>query len=310
MWLVALFWFLLGGRGWVGRTGVDVFCVGSGMGMMCTYAHIPTKPPPSNPIFKKKQTKPNQTKTQATFKFNFAEVYWNSRLQTEHARLIHHILEWKKTSGEPIAVVCAWIAILFVCVCVCAWLEIILFVCVCICVCVVASVGTDRSGATDAHYHHPTNQPIYHNHTHIIPPTIYPSHTCTGDMFAGVGPFAVPLAMKGCMVHANDLNPRSHHFLEGNIRGNKVGPSPFYLATSSFSHKGAAPLGVKHSFAAFDCQSTARERWKESSERTPHLLLHTHAINQPPNQHTTIKQKQATALCPPQNPNPKTPTPK
>ena len=104
------------------------------------------------------------------------------------------------------------------------------------------------------------------------------------------------------MVHANDLNPRSHHFLEGNIRGNKVGPSPFYLATSSFSHKGAAPLGVKHSFAAFDCQSTARERWKESSERTPHLLLHTHAINQPPNQHPkNITQKQAAALCRPYN---------
>lgn len=43
---------------------------------------------------------------QATFTFNFAEVYWNSRLQTEHARLIRRILDWKQASGEPIAVVC------------------------------------------------------------------------------------------------------------------------------------------------------------------------------------------------------------
>lgn len=43
-----------------------------------------------------------------------------------------------------------------------------------------------------------------------------------GDMFAGVGPFAIPLALKGCQVYANDLNPRSFHFLQANKTRNKV----------------------------------------------------------------------------------------
>jgi tRNA (guanine37-N1)-methyltransferase len=45
---------------------------------------------------------------------------------------------------------------------------------------------------------------------------------CAGDVFAGVGPFSVPLAMKGCRVFANDLNDRSFHYLTLNAQRNKV----------------------------------------------------------------------------------------
>lgn len=42
------------------------------------------------------------------------------------------------------------------------------------------------------------------------------------DMFAGIGPFAVPASRsQGCTVHANDLNPRSSHYLGENIKANK-----------------------------------------------------------------------------------------
>lgn len=45
------------------------------------------------------------------------------------------------------------------------------------------------------------------------------------DLFAGVGPFAVPAAKKGCVVYANDLNPQSHHYLVANVQRNHVARS-------------------------------------------------------------------------------------
>ena len=42
------------------------------------------------------------------------------------------------------------------------------------------------------------------------------------DMFAGVGPFAVPAAKKGCVVYANDLNPDSYAALVRNAELNRV----------------------------------------------------------------------------------------
>lgn len=42
------------------------------------------------------------------------------------------------------------------------------------------------------------------------------------DVFAGVGPFSVPLAKKKCHVFANDLNPESYKWLNHNFAKNKV----------------------------------------------------------------------------------------
>jgi len=48
------------------------------------------------------------------------------------------------------------------------------------------------------------------------------NHDVLYDVFAGVGPFAVPAAKKGCSVVANDLNPESYRWLQYNVKLNKV----------------------------------------------------------------------------------------
>ncbi|XP_017778637.1 PREDICTED: tRNA (guanine(37)-N1)-methyltransferase isoform X2 [Nicrophorus vespilloides] len=76
-----------------------------------------------------------------TFEFDFSKVYWNSRLCTEHERIV------------------------------------------------------DLVGTEDVLF----------------------------DVFAGVGPFSVPVAKKKCPVFANDLNPESYKWLKHNAKINKIG---------------------------------------------------------------------------------------
>lgn len=75
-----------------------------------------------------------------TFTFDFSKVYWNTRLETEHRRLVEMF--------SPGQAVC--------------------------------------------------------------------------DVFAGVGPFAVPAGKKRVFVLANDLNPDSYTSMVGNLKANKV----------------------------------------------------------------------------------------
>jgi len=81
-----------------------------------------------------------QSHLECTFAFDFSKVYWNTRLETEHRRLVEGFRE-----GESVC-----------------------------------------------------------------------------DVFAGVGPFAVPAGKRKVFVLANDLNPYSFSSLLGNIKTNKV----------------------------------------------------------------------------------------
>lgn len=93
----------------------------------------------------------NVKEQKCTFQLDFKLVYWNSRLSTEHHRLVQVI-------------------------------------------------GADAAK-------------IPNNNNKLI----------VADVMAGVGPFAIPLAASpNIVVHANDLNPHSYHYLQINAKKNKV----------------------------------------------------------------------------------------
>ena len=64
------------------------------------------------------------------------------------------------------------------------------------------------------------NSRLGEEHSRVV--AMFKSSDVIYDMFAGVGPFAIPAAKRGCIVHANDLNPESHRWLQHNAKLNKV----------------------------------------------------------------------------------------
>ena len=64
------------------------------------------------------------------------------------------------------------------------------------------------------------NSRLHHEHERLIDK--FQPEDVVADVFAGVGPFAIPAAKKGCGVLANDLNPSSYKYLVQNISDNRV----------------------------------------------------------------------------------------
>ncbi|XP_021807179.1 tRNA (guanine(37)-N1)-methyltransferase 2 [Prunus avium] len=64
------------------------------------------------------------------------------------------------------------------------------------------------------------NSRLEHEHIRLV--SQFQAGEIICDMFAGIGPFAIPAAQKGCIVYANDLNPDSIHYLKINAETNKV----------------------------------------------------------------------------------------
>ncbi|XP_045830304.1 tRNA (guanine(37)-N1)-methyltransferase 2 [Trifolium pratense] len=64
------------------------------------------------------------------------------------------------------------------------------------------------------------NSRLEHEHKRLV--SMFQAGEIICDMFAGIGPFAIPAAQKGCLVYANDLNPNSIHYLRINAKINKV----------------------------------------------------------------------------------------
>ncbi|XP_006647479.2 tRNA (guanine(37)-N1)-methyltransferase [Oryza brachyantha] len=64
------------------------------------------------------------------------------------------------------------------------------------------------------------NSRLEHEHIRLV--SLFKKGDVICDMFAGIGPFSIPAAQKGCIVYANDLNPDSVHYLRTNAQINKV----------------------------------------------------------------------------------------
>lgn len=64
------------------------------------------------------------------------------------------------------------------------------------------------------------NSRLHSEHDRLV--QLFKPEDVVADVFAGVGPFALPAAKKGCGVIANDLNPESYKYLIENIENNKV----------------------------------------------------------------------------------------
>lgn len=123
------------------------------------------------------------------FEFDFSKVYWNSRLHTEHARLLSQF-----GKGQVVA-----------------------------------------------------------------------------DAMAGVGPFAVPAARKGCYVLGNDLNPESYKWMSANQRRNKVEARLRTSCSDARKFIQRAPLEAWTNPFPRSEATTAREKALEGRKRKAQL---------------------------------------
>ncbi|CAK5280634.1 unnamed protein product [Mycena citricolor] len=64
------------------------------------------------------------------------------------------------------------------------------------------------------------NSRLHTEHERLV--SLFSPEDVVADGFAGVGPFAIPAAKKGCAVLANDLNPQSAKYLQVNVDDNNV----------------------------------------------------------------------------------------
>jgi len=75
------------------------------------------------------------------------------------------------------------------------------------------------------------NSRLHTEHERLV--KMFDANDAVCDVMAGIGPFAMPAAKKGCTVYANDLNPVSYQYMVENKDLNKV---PDHAAVFCFEH--------------------------------------------------------------------------
>ena len=93
-----------------------------------------------------------------------------------------------------------------------------------------------------------------------------PADSVLYDVFAGIGPFAIPAAKKKCEVLANDLNPVSFEYLLKNITVNKVKDR-----VQAFNMDGRA-------FIRGPVKEDLLRRWKDKPDVVTHIVMNLPAL--------------------------------
>lgn len=113
------------------------------------------------------------------------------------------------------------------------------------------------------------NSRLEHEHLRLISQFQPGEIIC--DMFAGIGPFAIPAAQKGCAVFANDLNPDSIRYLKINAKVNKVDDSvnAYNMDARKFiSQLMTAPVAESNTQCDVTMHKTCENRDIQDSEET------------------------------------------
>ncbi|XP_060201711.1 tRNA (guanine(37)-N1)-methyltransferase 2-like, partial [Lycium barbarum] len=95
---------------------------------------------------------------------------------------------------------------------------------------------------------------LEHEHLRLV--SKFQSGETVCVMFAGIGPFAIPAAQKGCAVYANDLNPDSIRYLKINVVISKVDHLifPYNMDARKFiSQLIAVPCNGSNAEVEIDC---------------------------------------------------------
>eukprot|EP00192_Tetraselmis_astigmatica_P005127 CAMPEP_0117691764 /NCGR_PEP_ID=MMETSP0804-20121206/25925_1 /TAXON_ID=1074897 /ORGANISM="Tetraselmis astigmatica, Strain CCMP880" /LENGTH=489 /DNA_ID=CAMNT_0005505081 /DNA_START=89 /DNA_END=1558 /DNA_ORIENTATION=- len=128
------------------------------------------------------------------------------------------------------------------------------------------------------------NSRLEAEHKRLVDTFFKPTDTVV-DMMAGIGPFAIPAAQKGCQVYANDLNPRSVHYLCINAKRNKVAKNclSFNMCARKFARTllRAPDFSSPEAIAALQATSSSPEPTKPCDaafEPPPGGLLFNHAV--------------------------------
>lgn len=88
------------------------------------------------------------------------------------------------------------------------------------------------------------NSRLEHEHIRLV--SLFKKGDVICDMFAGIGPFSIPAAQKGCVVYANDLNPDSVHYLRTNAKINKkLGQTLKLLMMNPIPKEGSVLMNIR-----------------------------------------------------------------